>query len=546
MEVVTTHAAAGLARAEVLLAAALGGLAAVAVAALAPPGGDAAAHLYRTELMRDGVQLWDNLWYAGHYPLASYSLLYYLPSAVVGNLPLVVGATIAAAALFAAIAAHEWGEEAARWPVRLFAVLAAGPVFTGTYSYALGVAAGLGALRLVQLGRRWPAVGAAALSLGFSPLAFVFLCLALAAALAARRRVTRDTALLGGAIAAIAAVQLATLVLFPSEGRYPFSAFSLAGVLALSALGAALAARSPRGRALVAFFVLWGLVNLAAFAVPSPFGDNLARLRHVVLPLVLLAAILARFRPRPLAVAALGVALVYNLGPDVSALPKRAGDARTAEAVYWQPALSFLEEHATPDHRVEVVPTFGHWEAYFVPRAGFALARGWYRQLDLVDNPELYRDPLTPQAYRRWLQRLGVRFVLLPHARLGPMGANREAELLLSGRAGLVPVFHGRDSTVYEYRDAVPILTGPGRARLERMSHSRIAGVVDEPGAYRLRVRYTPYWRVAAGAVCVEPSPDGMTRIHARSRGRFVLAPPEHAASLARLALAERAATCRD
>src|SRR5687768_7029695 len=121
-------------RSEVLTASCLAGLSAVLVARFAPPGGDAAAHLYRTELLREGVALWDNLWFAGHYPLASYSPLYYLPSALVGNVPLVVAAAVVSAALFASLATRRWGA-AARWPARCFGVLAAGPLYTGTYSY---------------------------------------------------------------------------------------------------------------------------------------------------------------------------------------------------------------------------------------------------------------------------------------------------------------------------------------------------------------------------------------------------------------------------
>jgi hypothetical protein len=361
------------ARSEALPAAALALLASMLVVAFGPPGGDAAAHLYRTMLVRDGVHLWDNLWFAGHYPLASYSVLYYLASALVGNVPLVVGAVIASAALFASLAAHEWGE-AARWPARAFGVLAAGPLFTGTYSYALGLAAALAALRLLQTGRAALAVGCAALSLGFSPLAFAFLCVALAAVLVARTRPGRQAALVGGSVAVLAGAQIALVAFFPSEGRYPYSPVSLVAVLAVSGLGAALAAHA-HARVLAAFLALWGLANVVAFLVPSPFGDNLTRLRAVGFPLVLLAAVLARFRPRWLATAGLAAALVYNVGPDLSALPKRAADARTAAQGFWEPALAFLRARGSPDYRVEVVPTFGHWEAYWVPRAGGARAR---------------------------------------------------------------------------------------------------------------------------------------------------------------------------
>jgi hypothetical protein len=518
MELVSTRPLA-LARADVVLPGLLGALASLAVVGLAPPGGDTAAHLYRTELVRDGVALWDNLWFAGHYPLASYSLLYYLPAAVVGNVPLVVGAAVASAALFAALAHSEWGD-AARWPARAFAILAAGPLFTGTYSYALGLAAALAALRLLQLGRPWLGVACAGLALGFSPLAFAFLCLALAAIALARRRL--DVRVVVG-LAALAAAQLLVLAVFPSEGRYPFSPLSLAAVLATSTLAAALAVCAPGGRPLAAFFVLWALVCATAFLVPSPFGDNLTRLRGVVLPLVLLAALLARFRPRPLALAALAVALVYNLGPDVSALPKRAADAETSHDSFWAPALAFLRAHPSPVHRVEVVPTFGHWEAWWVPRAGFALARGWYRQLDIAENPELYRPRLSPAAYRGWLERMGVRFVLLPQARLGPLGARDEAELLRSGRSGLAEVLRTRGWRIYELPRARPLLTGPARARIESLSHDAVSGSVAAPGSYRLRIRYTPYWRVERGSLCLARAADGMTTLVASAPGGFAL-----------------------
>ena len=522
-------------RTEALWAALLAAAAASLIVTLAPPGGDSASHLYRTELVREGIAVWDNLWFAGQYPLASYSLLYYLPAAVVGNLPLVVASAVVAAALFASLAVREWGA-AAVWPARAFGVLAAGPLFTGTYSYAAGLAAALGALKLLQLGRPRTAVVAGAVALGFSPLAFAFLCVALAAVAIARGRLGRRGLLVGAGLAAAAALQLAALLAFPTSGRYPFSALSLAAVLTVSAFGVALARRSEQGRPLAAFFVLWALVSLAAFVVPSPFGDNLTRLRALVFPLVLLAACLAAFRPRWVAAAALAFALGYNLAPDVGALPKRAGDERTATAAFWEPALDFLRARASagPNYRVEVVPTFGHWEAWFVPRAGFSLARGWYRQLDLVENPELYDQPLEPATYRSWLRRLGVRYVLLPAARLGPLGADLEAELLRSGRSGLRPAYHSRDWTIYRLPNATPILSG---ARIERLAHDRIDGRTPAPGRYRLRVRFNRYWRVAAGAVCLTRAPDGMTTIVAARAGRFTLTVDQSPATLLRRAL---------
>ena len=48
-----------------------------------------------------------------------------------------------------------------------------------------------------------------------------------------------------------------------------------------------------------------------------------------------------------------------------------------------------------------------------MPHAGLALARGWYRQLDIADNPALYARQLAPADYRAWLRRRAVRFVVL-------------------------------------------------------------------------------------------------------------------------------------
>lgn len=67
MEAVATRGVV-LVRGELALCALIAAASAVTVAALSPPGGDAAAHLYRSELVGDGVVLWDKL--AGRVPAA--------------------------------------------------------------------------------------------------------------------------------------------------------------------------------------------------------------------------------------------------------------------------------------------------------------------------------------------------------------------------------------------------------------------------------------------------------------------------------------------
>jgi hypothetical protein len=250
---------------------------------------------------------------------------------------------------------------------------------------------------------------------------------------------------------------------------------------------------------------------------------------------MLLTALLARFQPRVLAVAALTAALAYNVVPYAKAFPERT--SRPSGEEFWAPALSFLHAHSTLDYRVEVVPTYDHWEAYWLPRAGFALARGWYRQLDIAQNAVLYKKPLSARAYRAWLKRMSVKYVLLPGTRLGKKGADWEAQLLRSRRLGLTEVFRSADWRIFVVPSPVRILTGPEPARLEAFGHERIAGLTTKRGVHRLRVRYMPHWEVRRGRVCVARATDGMTLLHVYKPGPFTLALDQRPANLVREAL---------
>src|SRR5262249_28203169 len=157
-------------------------------------------------------------------------------------------------------------------------------------------------------------------------------------------------------------------------------------------------------------------------------------------PLMLLTAFLARFRPRRLVALALCGALAYNVVPYLLLIPYRL-DGRPEAARFWTPAIGYLQTHAEPGFRVEVVPTAAHWDSYWLAKNGFAIARGWYRQLDLIDNPVLYRKQLDPGSYQRWLRSVAVEYVLLPSTRLDFVAAPQEARLLRSGRSGLDVVF---------------------------------------------------------------------------------------------------------
>ena len=486
-----------------------------------PRGGDSAAHLYRTGLVRDGALLWDTHWYGGHYPLAGYSGLYYPLAALVGNVPLAVAAAALAAALFASIAVRAWGE-AGRWPALAFALVAPAPVILGQWPYVAGLAAVLGAIRALQARRTLLALLAAAVALSLSPLAFGLLAVALAGIALVRPRPVRSRLVVGAGLAALAAAQLVVLSVFPAAQEFVFPAEQLPLALGAAVPVAALALwRMPRDP-LAAVLGVWVAAILVAFVAPLPLGENVTRPRWLLFPLALAVVLRVGFRPRWLAGLALAAALVANAVPYASFV-RGAPLSREHDEVFWAPLVAFLDEHGSPEHRVEVVPTASNWEALYVPRAGHPLARGWFRQLDLARNDVLYEEPLDPAAYHRWLRANAVRHVALPRIRLDQRGAEPEARLLASGASGLRPVLETGDWTVYELPDATPLLTGPGPAVVTAHDHDGIVGRVSSHGTYRLRVRFTPFWHVAEGDACLLRAQDGNTLLRFAEPGRFAL-----------------------
>ena len=490
------------------------------LARFGPPPADAPVHLYRTLLFREGAVVWDNLWYSGHYPL-SYGILFPVLTSIVGQLTLVIVGAVTSAAVFAALCLRQFGD-AARWPARVFGVLAAAPLFTGLDSYSLGLTCLLGALLALQRGR--PSIGGAlgAITLAFSPLAFAFLCLVLLAVVGARRFTVPNRAFVlrtGALILAVGALGLLVLAAFPNGGVYPFKGWDLALVEALCVAAAGLAWSSPAGRPIAAVLVVWGAACLVCFLVASPVGDNVTRLRGLALPVVMIAALLVRFRPRWLTIVALVLAAANNLGPLLTLIPDQL-DQRPAHASFWTATIGYLETHRAPGYRVEVVPTAAHWEAYWLPRAGIPLARGWFRQLDPAS---LYDGRLDRSTYVAWLHRTGTRFVLLPHTRLDQAGGPVEARNVVDAAPALRPVFDDGNVTVFALREPATILTGASGDRITEFSHTRISGVVTTAGAHHLSVRYMPYWRVERGEICLRRDAQGLTTIESQRPGAFRL-----------------------
>jgi hypothetical protein len=290
-----------------------------------------------------------------------------------------------------------------------------------------------------------------------------------------------------------------------------------------SAVPAILLDRSGRRLGIVGWLlVLWSASCVLAYAVSTPVGDNVVRLRYVVLPLALVVAARAAFRPRFLALVAVAATAAFAIVPDVSTLAAKS-DGAEARASFWAPAIAYLHGHTTRQFRVEVVQTAGRWESYWLPRAGIALARGWYRQLDVADNPLLYRQAIAPVAYSDWLHRLAVSYVVLPPTQLDTQGAGGEARLLRSGRSGLPLAYATAGWRIYRVPRPQQLLSGRRAARILRLGHESVLARVSGPGRYLLRIRFMPYWQIRRGAVCLARTAGGMTRIEARRAGVFEL-----------------------
>jgi hypothetical protein len=495
---------------EAVISAAVAAVLAGILVWLGPPGIDLAAHAYqRTFLLEHGFAVWNNFWYSGRYSFVTYSFLYY-PLAAVFGINVLAVATIAAAAMaFTLVVWREWGP-AARFSSRTFAVLWAGVALSAAFPFALGAALALIALGQLQQGRRRLFGGLVFLTLLASPLAFLLLVLVLAGSVL-EHRPRRATVLV---LLAAGGFEIVLRRLFPSQGLFPFTLADFVPGVAFAVLGLAVTARAPQARRLFGMFAVLLVAILVAFAIPTDLGSNVERLKYAAIPIALLAVAVAPRRIL-LAVALVTVAGFWN----ISALAHnaaRAGADPARSSSYWAPAIGFLHAHLSPSYRVEAVDTAEHWAAAYLPEAGIPIVRGWYRQSDFPQNKLLYDRKLGPVAYEAWLRHQGVRYVVLADA-APDYSARNEAGLIRSGHMSLVRVFRSAHVTVYELPDATPIITGRGDASVLWLYPTRMVALVDAPGRYAVRVRWSPYWRSSSG--CIWRGPDGTLRLRAPHAG---------------------------
>ena len=512
---------------EALLCSGLAGTVGSLLVWLGPPGGDLAAHEYqRTLFLLHGFTLWDNFWYAGRYAFVGYSILYYPLAALLGVWLLAVLTVALSAGAFGLILEREWGN-AARWAGRSFALVWPGVILAGEFPFALGAALALLSLVALQSGRRWTGAAFIVLTLAASPVAFVLLSVVLIGIVAARPHGLRGKAVPALAVVLTAAAQLLVMHLFPS-GTLEFPGVEALEATAFCVGLLALVWRLERAQPLRGILIVYLLAVVAVYAIPSGLGHDIGRLRQLALPLALLVAALRRWRPLPLALAAVVLAGTWNIVPLAGGWAQAAAD-RSASPAVWRGPVEYLRAHLATGYRVEAVDTSQHWPALYLAGADIPLVRGWFRQDDRPVAGLLYRHRYTPAEYVAWLRGLGVQYVVLTDSPTD-FTSRREARLVRGGDAGLRKVFGSREVSIYAVPRPHPIVTGPGRPMVLALRESRLLVHVSRGGTYRVAVRWSPYWHASTG--CLARTPGGLLRLRTHAAATVRITFDVDAASL--------------
>ncbi|HWK26953.1 MAG TPA: hypothetical protein VNS09_10335 [Solirubrobacter sp.] len=478
---------------------------------VSPATADMAAHSYRAWLFQhEGLTVWNAQWYGGHHVLG-YSLLFAPLAATLG--PAIVGvvSALAAVLLFVPLARtaapSPQAAAAASW---LFTAGVLSNVLIGRMPFLLGIALAVAACSAARA-RRHVLSGIVALAAMLaSPVAGVFLLLAAAAKLLAGGRSALTTALWVGLPALAGGIALYQL--FPEGGTDRFTATAFWPMLVISAAGVALL--TPGKRTLWAGGLLYLVVLIGAFAIPTPFGQNALRLGVLVGPSALALAHRKRVPVLPLALVGVGLLYLQWL-PAVRAVAEAHGDPSTRLA-FQAEARDFLTKVAKPGERVEVPLTMNHWEAADLAKV-VPLARGWERQLDQKANPIFYDGkPLTASAYRDWLNENAVRWVALPNAPLD-YSAQAEKRVLEHGAKFLQLVYHSPRWRIWEVQGTDP----PASNGAQLLAAGPNWFMVDAPRATTVRYRYTKYW--SSVDACLSRAADGWTQIEPRPGSRVIL-----------------------
>jgi len=478
--------------------------------AVRPATIDFASGDFRARLAQRGAYVWNNLWFAGH-ALPAYGIIPPWLSAHVGVLPVAI-ASILVASLCTTLLVEHCRRTRPQLPTATVTnvLLGAGIVLSlwaGRLTFGPSIA--FAAATLLALQRRRPRLATiAAVGCGLSsPVGVVCLVIVLAGCWAAGALDRRHTVV---AVVAALVPPVALGVAFPEGGWYPFSGRGLCILVMSSAVVAAAGWREPVVRWTA---VMYAGAAVAAFALRTPLGGNIARLGWLAAGP---AAVFVVARHRRILVPTIA-AISLMWGWSYAKMAFQPADRTNAERFY-DPLADYV--HSLSDiERVEVVPTSTFRQADELALE-INLARGWDTQLDRKYNPELYDAGLDAARFHQWLRANAISLVALP---IGPLqhAAHFEVDVIRSRPDYLQTVWSDRNWQVYRVVDPTPLATNG--ARLIDVAPESLT--IDAPavGTAMVRFHYSSLYRVDPTQACLTASPGGWIEVHVRRPGRIRL-----------------------
>lgn len=490
---------------------------------LATDGGDIAAQAAWTGWARKFPDTAFNLaWYGGMHP-ANYSVLspYLMGWAGIRTVATVTGTLSATlTALLLVRFKAPMAMPAAIWAAFALSCNSA----SGRVTFGLGLLFALAAVFPAYAGGRGTpmlrAVGMFALGVLAtlaSPVAGLFVMVLAAALILTGRRRAGIALALGPPI-----VVATTSLLFPFYGNQPISTTAI--VLPTLASVLAILICAPKSWKVVrvgAGVYLLGI--LLTWVIPSPIGSNVERLALIFGAMFLIAAMVATPLSDKRRLVVLGLALavtaVWQVVKPVDDLIHTRPAAATAS--HSKGLIEELERLGAANGRVEVVPLRSHWEAFGLSRK-FVLARGWNRQVDAERNSLFYEDKesLDPVAYRDWLHKWAVQFVVLPEREVD-WAARHEAAVVRGDQSFLNEVWRDPHWRLYKVASPTALVDAP--ATVDKIRADKV--VVDAPnaGSVLLRISWSPWLSVhGPGSGCVAPAGD-FVRLHLPKPGHYTI-----------------------
>jgi hypothetical protein len=116
------------------------------------------------------------------------------------------------------------------------------------------------------------------------------------------------------------------------------------------------------------------------------------------------------------------------------------------------------------------------------------LARGWETQEDHALNQSVLDKTLDPVTYKVWLNNNAVGVVALPTTEAADYP---EYTLVAGGLSYLTEIWHNADWILYQVKDPVPVVGGPGI--LEQHTQSRLTISIPCPCKISVRVRWSKF-----------------------------------------------------